>query len=47
METQSISFGYNRNQVQSGIVHIGVGNFHRAHEEFYTNQLLKDPTQQQ
>lgn len=26
METQSISFGYNRNQVQSGIVHIGVGN---------------------
>lgn len=47
METQRTSFGYDRNQVKAGIVHIGVGNFHRAHEEFYTNKLLEDPTQQQ
>ena len=31
---------YDRTTIQPGIVHIGVGNFHRAHEEFYTNQLL-------
>ena len=30
---------YDRTTIQPGIVHIGVGNFHRAHEEFYTNQL--------
>lgn len=47
MEAQNISFGYDRNQVKAGIVHIGVGNFHRAHEEYYTNQLLEDATQQQ
>lgn len=47
MGAQNISFGYDRNQVKAGIVHIGVGNFHRAHEEYYTNQLLEDATQQQ
>lgn len=31
---------YDRTTIQPGIVHIGVGNFHRAHEEFYTNRLL-------
>ena len=37
---------YNRSKTQSGILHIGVGNFHRAHEEFYTNELLQlDPSQ--
>lgn len=47
METQIISYSYNREQVKSGILHIGVGNFHRAHEEFYTHRLLEnDPTQQ-
>lgn len=46
MKTQVISYGYSREQVKSGILHIGVGNFHRAHEEFYTNRLLEDPTQQ-
>lgn len=46
METQVISFNYNREQVKAGIVHIGVGNFHRAHEAYYTNQLLEDTTQQ-
>lgn len=46
MKTQVISFNYNREQVKTGIVHIGVGNFHRAHEEYYTHLLLADATQQ-
>ena len=33
--------GYDRSKTKSGILHIGVGNFHRAHEEFYTNELLQ------
>lgn len=45
MEAQVISYNYNREQVKPGILHIGVGNFHRAHEEHYTNLLLEDPTQ--
>lgn len=45
MKTQVISFDYDRNQVKPGIVHIGVGNFHRAHEEYYTNLLLADADQ--
>ena len=32
--------GYERSKVKTGIVHIGVGNFHRAHEAYYTDQLL-------
>lgn len=46
MKTQVISYSYNREQVKPGILHIGVGNFHRAHEEFYTNRLLEDAGQQ-
>lgn len=45
MKAQVISYSYNREQVKPGILHIGVGNFHRAHEEFFTNKLLEDPTQ--
>lgn len=40
------SFHYNREQVKPGILHIGVGNFHRAHEEYFTNKLLEDASQQ-
>ena len=47
METQVFSYNYNREQVKPGILHIGVGNFHRAHEEYYTNRLLADDTQRQ
>lgn len=37
---------YNRKETSCGILHIGVGNFHRAHMEFYTNALLAlDPSQ--
>jgi mannitol 2-dehydrogenase len=28
-------------------LHIGVGNFHRAHQAFYTNKLLEDRSQRQ
>lgn len=44
MKTQVLSYNYNREHIKPGILHIGVGNFHRAHEEFYTNLLLEDPT---
>ena len=32
--------GYERSGIATGIVHVGVGNFHRAHEACYTDQLL-------
>lgn len=32
--------GYERSLVRQGIVHIGVGGFHRAHEAVYTEMLL-------
>lgn len=31
---------YDRGQVKQGIVHIGVGGFHRAHQAIYTEMLL-------
>ncbi|MGH1542438.1 MAG: mannitol dehydrogenase family protein [Arenicella sp.] len=31
---------YNRDKVKHGIVHIGVGGFHRAHLAYYTDRLL-------
>ena len=31
---------YDRSKIQSGIVHIGVGGFHRAHQAYYLNQLF-------
>lgn len=46
MKTQIISYGYNRENVKSGILHIGVGNFHRAHQEYYTSLLLENEDQQ-
>ncbi len=39
--------GYNRDKVDAGILHFGVGNFHRAHEEAYTDELLRDDETQQ
>ncbi|MCL4166122.1 UNVERIFIED_CONTAM: hypothetical protein GTU68_033697, partial [Idotea baltica] len=32
---------YDRSKLTAGIVHIGVGGFHRSHEAFYTDELLK------
>ena len=34
---------YDRSKLKSGIVHIGIGGFHRAHQAFYTDQLLHNP----
>lgn len=45
MNQQVKPYGYPRNEVKAGILHIGVGNFHRAHEEFFTNLLLADASQ--
>ena len=33
---------YDRTQVRPGIVHIGVGGFHRAHEAAYLDQLMNE-----
>ena len=35
--------GYDRSKVKAGIVHIGVGAFHRAHQAFFTDQILQHP----
>jgi fructuronate reductase len=32
--------GYDRSQVQIGIVHLGIGAFHRAHQAVYTDSVL-------
>ncbi len=38
--------GYDRKNLKPGIMHIGVGNFHRAHEEVFIDSLIeKDPSQ--
>ncbi|MDH6254432.1 mannitol 2-dehydrogenase [Chryseobacterium sp. H1D6B] len=42
-----ITYHYDSKNIQTGILHIGVGNFHRAHQQFYTNALLEDKDQQQ
>ena len=34
--------GYNRNEVTIGIVHVGVGGFHRAHQAMYLDRLMND-----
>ncbi len=39
------SFTYNRDQITPGIVHIGVGNFFRAHEAMYVERCLHLPGQ--
>lgn len=33
---------YDRSKLRSGIVHIGVGNFHRAHQAWYLHRLMQD-----
>lgn len=38
---------YDRSKVKAGIVHIGVGGFHRAHQATYINELLKTPGNEQ
>lgn len=33
--------GYDRSKLTAGIVHIGVGNFHRAHQAWYLHRLMQ------
>jgi len=33
---------YDRSQLTPGIVHIGLGNFHRAHQAWYTHRLMQE-----
>ena len=35
--------GYDRRDGSAGIVHIGVGGFHRAHQAVYVDALLARP----
>lgn len=32
---------YNRQELKTGIVHVGVGGFHRSHQAYYIHQLLE------
>jgi mannitol 2-dehydrogenase len=34
--------GYDRSQVTAGVVHFGVGGFHRAHQAMYHDRLLTE-----
>lgn len=40
------TFSFDRQAVKAGILHFGVGNFHRAHLEYLTSHLLEYPDQQ-
>lgn len=31
---------YDRSEIENGIVHLGIGNFHRAHQAVYTDNVL-------
>ena len=44
--TLMIPVGYNQMECRAGIIHIGVGAFHRAHQAVYLNQLLSYKDQQ-
>jgi mannitol 2-dehydrogenase len=37
---------YDRSKVRTGIVHLGVGGFHRAHQAMYVDRLLEQGTAQ-
>jgi len=32
---------YDRSKIKTGIVHVGIGGFHRAHQAYYTDELLE------
>ncbi|MEQ5835336.1 mannitol dehydrogenase family protein [Marinobacter sp. NFXS9] len=42
LDTQVAVPGYDRQSVTAGIVHFGVGGFHRAHQAMYLDQLMND-----
>lgn len=45
MAIQTFDLSYSRKEIVPGILHFGVGNFHRAHQAYYTNKLLADSDQ--
>lgn len=45
MDMKTYGIDYNRQEIKPGILHFGVGNFHRAHQAYYTNLLLADRDQ--
>ena len=45
MSMEHFEINYDRKQARAGILHFGVGNFHRAHQAYYTNLLLAHPDQ--
>lgn len=32
---------YDRSRIRTGIVHVGVGGFHRAHQAVYLDELMR------
>ncbi len=42
---QKHELNYQKEELEAGILHFGVGNFHRAHQAFYTHLLLAEPDQ--
>lgn len=40
LPTEVIKPGYDRNEVTPGIVHLGIGAFHRAHQAWYTENRI-------
>lgn len=43
LPAQTQRFAYDRQAVRPGIVHLSVGNFHRAHQAWYLDRLLAKP----
>ena len=41
IQKQVSVFGYNQQDLSSSIVHLGLGNFHRAHQAAYLDELLE------
>lgn len=41
LPTNVIRPSFNRNNITTSILHIGVGNFHRSHQAYYTHELME------
>ncbi|GAB4019655.1 hypothetical protein [Spirosoma koreense] len=44
MATDVIPYRFDLSHIRVEIVPVGVGNYHRAHQGFYTNRLPENPT---
>lgn len=42
MEKELHTYHYHPEEITPGIMHIGVGNFHRTHQAYYTHLLLEE-----